>query len=179
MCTWRQNAISDMLRQKESPAKSERKVVQKDQLRYSRSLHNWVVYLKILIRQSLFYVNNENWDRNRPSNFPKAPGTKSVFWKEKVHRKGLSHSVRLMSVVLARPNSEKDHMRRPCTKKDAPAKQRRIWRTNFTSSRIQTGLRSFSPIEAKVMSAPTSTRPEEREFLVESGASMHMMSKKK
>ena len=36
----------------------------------------------------------------------------------------------------------------------------------------------YTSIEAKVMSAPTSTRPEEREFVVDSGASMHMMSKK-
>ena len=36
----------------------------------------------------------------------------------------------------------------------------------------------FSPIEANVMPTPTSTRSEEREFVVDSGASMHMMSKK-
>ena len=36
----------------------------------------------------------------------------------------------------------------------------------------------FSPIEARVMLAPTSTRPEERELAVDSGASMHIMSKK-
>ena len=35
-----------------------------------------------------------------------------------------------------------------------------------------------SQIEVKVMSASISTRPEEREFAVDSGASMHMMSKK-
>ena len=63
-------------------------------------------------------------------------------------------------------------MRRPCTKEDAPAKQRGIWRKLCASSRIHT------PIEAKVMPAPTSTRPEEREFVVDSGASLHMMSKK-
>ena len=34
-------------------------------------------------------------------------------------------------------------------------------------------------IEAKVMPTPTSTRPEEREFAVDSGASVHMMRKKK
>ena len=33
-------------------------------------------------------------------------------------------------------------------------------------------------IEAKVMLAPTSTRPDEREFVVDSGASMQMMSQK-
>ena len=32
-------------------------------------------------------------------------------------------------------------------------------------------------VEAKVMPAPTSTRPEEREFVVDSGASMHMSKK--
>ena len=64
------NAISDTLRPKESPARGQRKVVQKDQLRYSRSLFNWVVYLKILIRENLFYVNLENWDRHSPSNSP-------------------------------------------------------------------------------------------------------------
>ena len=37
----------------------------------------------------------------------------------------------------------------------------------------------YIPAEAKVMSTPiTSKRPEEREFVVDSGASVHMMSKK-
>ena len=36
----------------------------------------------------------------------------------------------------------------------------------------------FSPVEAKVMPASTSKRPEEREVVVDSRASMHMMSKK-
>ena len=68
------NAISDLLRPRKSPARSQRKVVQKDQLRH-RSLHNWVVYLKILIRETLFNVNLENRELNTPSNSPKAPGT--------------------------------------------------------------------------------------------------------
>ena len=37
---------------------------------------------------------------------------------------------------------------------------------------------SYSPIEAKVMPAPTSKRPEEPELAVDSGASMPMLSKK-
>ena len=35
----------------------------------------------------------------------------------------------------------------------------------------------FSPTEAKVMPAPTSKRPEDREYVVDSGASVHMMSR--
>ena len=84
------NAMSDLLRQKESPTRIQRKVVRKDQLHCWRSLHNWVVYLKILIRENLFYVNMENWDQNTPSNSPKAPGTKLKFGKERVHREVLS-----------------------------------------------------------------------------------------
>ena len=36
----------------------------------------------------------------------------------------------------------------------------------------------YSHIEARAMPAPTSKNPEEREFVVDSGASMHMLSKK-
>ena len=74
-----------------------------------------------------------------------------------------------MTVVLARPNSRKDHIRRPCTKKVAPAKQQL---KNSDKTTLHTA------IEAKVMPAPASTRPDEREFVVDLGASMHMTSKK-
>ena len=70
-------------------------------------------------------------------------------------------------------------MRRHCTKKDAPAKQHEIWRKIFISSRIRAKLRFYIPGEVKGMLAPTtSKRPKEREFVVDSGASMHMMSEK-
>ena len=36
----------------------------------------------------------------------------------------------------------------------------------------------YSPTDAWVMRAPSSKKPEEREFMVDSGASMHMLSKK-
>ena len=36
----------------------------------------------------------------------------------------------------------------------------------------------YSPAEPWVMPAPSSEKPEEREFAVDSGASMHMLSKK-
>ena len=37
----------------------------------------------------------------------------------------------------------------------------------------------YTPIEDKAMSAPTSKSPEDRESVVDSGASMHMLSKKR
>ena len=69
-------------------------------------------------------------------------------------------------------------MRRPCTKKDALAEQHGIWRKIFTSSKMRTKLRFYNPIEARVMLAPTSKRPKQREFVIDSGASTHMMSEK-
>ena len=151
-----------------------KKVVRKDQLLHWRSLHNWVGISRLL--SGKVYVNREDWDRNTPSYSPKALGTKSKFGKERVHC--VAKSVRLMSAVFARPNSRIDHMRKRWPKNDAPATQRGIWRTLFWSVRIRTKLR-LCPGEVKGMSTPvTSKIPEEREFVVDSGASMHMTSKK-
>ena len=107
-----------------------------------------------------------------------ATGTSKGTWHQiKIREKKgyieLSMCVRLMSVAFARQNSENDHMRRPCTKKDAPAEKHGIWRNIFTSSRMRTMLRF-----TRVMPAPTSKGQEEREFVVDSGKPMHMLSKK-
>ena len=85
----------------ENPARSQRAVVRTDPLHYWRSLHNWVVYLKILNRESLFYVKTENWDQNAPSSFPRALVTKGKFGTETVQCKELSQSVNLMSSLRA------------------------------------------------------------------------------
>ena len=53
--------------------------------------------------------------------FSKGTWHQIKFGKEKVHREEASKSVHLISVAVARQDSMKDHMRRPCTKKDAPA----------------------------------------------------------
>ena len=97
--------------------------------------------------------------------------------KGKGHREEFSKSVHLTSVVLAPQISGKDHMRRPGNKKDAPAK-RRGFGENIYQLKISDKTTFCTPIEVKAMRAPSSTRPEEREFVVDSGASMHTMSKK-
>ena len=96
-----ENVSSDTLRLRRSPAKSQRKVVRKDQLHYWRSLHNWVLHLKILIRENLFYVTKENWDQNTPSNSPRALGTKKM---RKSHREEIIQKCEL-------------HERSPCAPK--------------------------------------------------------------
>ena len=62
---WRQNPFRHV------QAAGKRKEVQKDQLRCWMNLYNWVVYLKILIRESLFYVNLENLGSKHAANFSK------------------------------------------------------------------------------------------------------------
>ena len=70
-------------------------------------------------------------------------------------------------------------MRKPCTKKDAPARQHGICRKSFYNPKNSDKTTFYTPIEERVMPAPiTSKRPEKRKFVVDSGASMHMMSKK-
>ena len=91
-----------------------------------------------LLKESIFSTRKGNWDQNTPSNSPMAHGTKLKFGKERVHREELSKSVNLMNVVLARKNSGKDNMKRPCNKRDPPAEYRGIWRNICTSSRMRT-----------------------------------------
>ena len=69
------NAISDVEAEEKNPARCQRKVVRKDQLLCQRSLFNWFVCLKILIRESLFFVKWENWDQIAPQNSPRGPGS--------------------------------------------------------------------------------------------------------
>ena len=64
-------------------------------------------------------------------------------------------------------------------KKDVPAEQRGIWPKNIYKLKYSDKATFYVLIEAKEMLAPTSKRPEEREFVVDSVAVMHMMIKKR
>ena len=69
------NVSLDRLRLVGSPIKSQRKVLEKDQLLCWWSLYNWVVYPKVTLQESLF-GKQENWDRIAPSHSPRAHGTR-------------------------------------------------------------------------------------------------------
>ena len=99
------------------------------------------------------------------------------FWKERVHREASFKSANLTSAIRALPDLRMAHFRKPCNKKDAPAEKHWTWRKMSTSSK-KTKATFFSSTEAWVMSAPSSKKPEEREFVVDSEASVHMLSKK-
>ena len=115
------NAISDRLRQKESPARSRRKGGAKGSVAlFKESTHLGCASQDSYPRKSILREEGK-LGSNTPSISPWAPDPKVKIGKERVHREELSQNVNLMSVVLARQNSGKKHMSRPCTKKDAPA----------------------------------------------------------
>ena len=59
-----------------------------------------------------------------------------------------------------------------------PVKQRGKWQDVFWNSKEKHKTTFFSPSENWCLPSPSTIKPEEREFVVDSGASMHMISKK-
>ena len=127
------NAISDMLRPKESATKGQRKVVQKDQLPCRRSLDSWVVCLKIFVREKFVLLEQEKLVSKHTVKFSKGPWNQIKIRERKVPSRGI---ILKWSPHEGCPCAPKFGERRLFTKKDAPAKQRGIWREIFTSSRI-------------------------------------------
>ena len=118
--------------------------------------------------------------QNTPSSSPKAPGTKFKIRERK--KKGPSRGI----IPKCEP-----HERSPCAPKFGESSHEETWRQERCGRRVAWDLAKnifklknadkttfYSSIESEEMPAPTSKSPEEREFLVESEASMHMMSKK-
>ena len=110
-----------MLRRRRSPAKSQRRVVRKDQLPYWRNvLQLGCVSQDSHPRKSV--LRKGNWDRITPSNSPGTRGTnkKKKYGREGVHPEGTFRSVSLTSVIFSPPSLWRGHERSPCNKKDAP-----------------------------------------------------------
>ena len=57
-------------------------------------------------------------------------------------------------------------------------KQRRGWPKISSKIKEKNKAAFFSPSENRCLPAPSTLKPDEREFVVDSGASMHMISKK-
>ena len=63
-------------------------------------------------------------------------------------------------------------------KSDVPVKQRGDWPRMSKILKVKSTAAFFSPSENRSVPAPSNLEPEEREYVVDSGASMHMISKK-
>ena len=159
-----------MLRRRSSPARSQRKVVRKDQLPCPRSLYIWVVCLKILLRESLFYGKEGKLGSNHTVKFSKGTWHHIKFGKERVHREASFKSVNFTSGIRARSDLSTGtlHQER-CARRVA----NNVYKLKNTDKAT-----FYSPFKNKATPAPISKSPEEREFVVDSGACVHMLSKK-
>ena len=142
------------------------KETEKNQLRNYRSHHD-------SYPRNLFYVNLENWDRNTPSNAPEAP-SKNSGKKESIARNYpkvcASWAWTLRAKIrgkIARGDLAPRKMRpQSCMGSEKHNKLKNSDRTPFCPV-----------IEAHVMPPFISKSPEKCEFVVDSGASMYVMSK--
>ena len=82
-----------------------------------------------------------------------------------------------MSVAPILRNLMIVHAKRQSGKSKVPAKQRGSWPKVFSKLQEQERVTFFSPSENRCLPAST-LKTEEREFVVDSGASVHMISKK-
>ena len=113
-----------------------------------------------------------------PSNSPNAHGTIRKFGQERVHQEGSFRSVNLISVILAHPGSMRGHERSPLQQERCVRKAALDSAKNVYKLKIPDKATFYSPIEARATPPPTSKLPEDREFVIDSGASVHMLSKK-
>ena len=83
-----------------------------------------------------------------------------------------------MSVAPMLQNLRIVHKKRQSGKSKVPAKQRGSWLKISENFKEKHKTAFFSPSENWCLPAPSTLKPKEREFVVDSGASMHTISKK-
>ena len=101
-----------------------------------------------------------------------------LTFETKIHRLEWFAQVILISVTPMLQNMRIGLRKRRNGKSDVPVKQRGSWPKIYLKSNEKTETAFFSPSENWCLPAPSTLKPEEREFIVESGVSMHTISKK-
>ena len=136
--------------------------------------------LKILIRETLFCVSQECWDRDAPSSSPKGTWHQIKIRERKGPSRGViqkcaPHGRSPCAPKFEDRSHEETLTQERCARKSAWDLAKNIYKLKNSDKAT-----FYVVSEVKGMSTPiTSKRSEEREFVVDSGASMHMMSKKK
>ena len=138
---------------------------------------NWVAYFRTWRRRSLFSgraptcrSQSNVWNSQRLLHVtPK--------FETKILRSDIFAQVNLMSVAPTFQNLSIGLRRRQSGKSKVPAKQRGSWPKECSNWRSMKEQHSSHLSENRRLPAST-LKPEEREFVVDSGASMHMISKK-
>ena len=147
----------------EKPNKKSKKGGAKGSVAKLKNWHKRIAYLRILIRRSRFYGKDDNWE---------------AVTRFKSHDAGI--------VQKCEP-----HERSPCAPKFADRSQQDTVKQERCARRVAWNLAKnvynlkntdkatlYSLTENQAMSAPISKSPEEQEFVLDSGASAHMLSRR-
>ena len=112
------------------------------------------------------------------SRCPIAHGTTSKIWKQRVHRKELFNGVNLKNAVRVRQNFESKTLeetlqRERCARREAWGLAKNVYKLKMRDKAT-----FYSLPKPGQCRHPLRKKPEEREIVVGSGASVHMLSKR-
>ena len=144
--------------QQVSSNKRSKKGDRKDQLSCWRNSLNWDSCLKNLVRESPFSGKKKRWDQITLWNFS----------KDTSHQSKLQRS-------FCTSKFEERYKRKSCSKKSSAEGQVALSK-ECKINWVKNGL--YSPIEVRTTMTSTSKLPEEREFAIDSRASMHILSER-
>ena len=101
-----------------------------------------------------------------------------LTFETRIHRSDIFAQVILTSATPMLQNLRFGCRKRQNGWSDVPVKQRESWPKVCLKTKEKQKTTFFSPSENRCLPSPSTLKPEEREFVVDSGASMHMISKK-
>ena len=153
-----EHVSSDMLRLMRSPARSQRKVVRKDQLFFWRSLHNCVVYLKILIREKSILRKERKLGSNHAVKFSQITWHQHKIWERKVPSRGIIQKCAPHVRSLCAPQFE-ERTHEETLQQDGCARKA-AWDLAKLFYKLKNADKAsfYTLIEARVIPAPTSKK---------------------
>ena len=164
----------------ELPSERSERMVTKVQWLCWKLHDNWVAYFKIWSRRSLHRFCGRaqtHWSQSDVFN-SLTPCYVTPTFETRIHRLEWFAQVNLISVTPNAPKFE-DRSQEETERQERFAREA-TWRlaTNILKWNEKHKAAFFSPSENRCLPAPSTLKPEEREFVVDSGASMHLISKK-
>ena len=157
-----------------SPTKSQRKVAEKEQWPCWKRLFNCVVFPEIALRKG---YSARNWKIGFQSR-SQVLQDRAASCKNSGKKGSIAGSHAKMCTSGA--NSVGSEIRGKNSRRNPTCARRDAWELATEVCKLKMDSRETfcSPAEVWVISAFFSTNPEERELVIDSGASMHMLSKK-
>ena len=158
------------------------RTIEKENPLYTTHLmHNiWVVYIRTWSRRSLheFYGRAQTCGNRSDVLNSQKPSYVLLTFETKIRRLQWFSQVNLISVAPTLQNLRTGLRRGQSGKSDGAPRSSVEAGQKCSKIKGENKAAFFSPSENRCLPAPSTLEPEEREFVVDSGASMHMISKK-